>query len=99
MGIGRLPEAMPTQERLRNAGTSLTLKRIPCGGPAEAFLIGVSAFPMPAAEVESVGKFLKIVAREAAARWRISPQAFFPIHALADTRSTERLTAHAPQWL
>jgi len=78
---------------------SMVVKGLSIREPWEAFLLHVSAFPLPQPEDEAVLNFLQTFIREASRRWKLSLELFIQLEQFQNSEARRIFTRHAPGWV
>ena len=77
---------------------TLQLQAIPWKLEGSAFLLPVSAFPLPDQELERVRAFLQRLSEAITVKWRLSLEVFVQLAQLSLGDGAKRFSSHGPKW-
>ncbi len=82
----------------KDSSQSIALQIIAAPRPAEACVLPVSGFPMPAEEIERVTPFLAALSAAMISEWSASAEVFIQFNQLHLVDGARRFGSNAPQW-
>ena len=77
----------------------ISLKSIPCVAPYECYLLPVSEFPIPDAELSFADAFLRRFCTLASGQWNLSEEVFLQLEQMESDESRYVIADHGKAWL